>query len=221
MDAGPAPDESAFGPASLCDHADVKGNSTNWLKGLLVGIVLGFLLLVVLKITYVVARGAWDYRRELAPVIPFVVFGLALGNPSFANSPTLIVVAAALAVAAGIVLARQFWAPASLAAGRKERFLSYIRRAWPVVAARSVGGRGRDWRTVLVSPSRRGVDLDAQVPIGVSVQDLSSRTDAIAAAYSAALCSVTRDPKRADLARVSLDWKSKLPIRLPRLQTWP
>jgi hypothetical protein len=198
----------------------VSRGRANWIDGLVGGLILGALLLLFLRVFYLLLRAAWDYRRELTPAVPLLVDAVVTGeSPSI--TPAIQMADGLTAVVAAALMARRFWSLQSRAAGRKERFLAKIRRAWPTVASRSVGGRGRAWRTVQVSPSKRGVDLLAHVPVGFSVQDLVARSDAIAAAYAAAGCSVARDPTRADLAHLSLDWRSRLPVQMPGLQTWP
>ena len=184
----------------------------SWVGRLAWGFVVGALLVLVVRMMYLILRTMWDYRREITPTAPLFVGLSVVGSSSFPAGARALAVMLALGLA--LLLARNLWSPASLAAGRVERFLSVIRRAWPRIAARSVGGRAGAWRSVRAAPSPQGVDLEVLTPVGFSAQDVAYRADAVAAAYSAAWCSVMRDPHRANVVRVSICWsQTPTPLR--------
>ncbi|MBN1629472.1 MAG: hypothetical protein JW990_06905 [Thermoleophilia bacterium] len=177
----------------------------SWVGPLIWGFIVGALIVLAVRLLLLLVRALWDYRREVGPLLLLMALPPFIGR-TVSLSPVLRGLGVAVVVAAAALLGTRLWSAPSLAAGRAERFLSRIRRAWPRVASRSVGGRPRDWTAGRVSPAGQGVALQTALSVGFSAWDVTNRADAIAAAYGCSWCGVTRDPQRADRATVALMW---------------
>lgn len=177
----------------------------SWVGPFIWGLIVGALLVAAFRLVYLLVRALWDYRREAGPLLPLLALPPLVGQ-SASLAPALRGLGVAAVASAAVLLGTRLWSAASLSAGRAERFLLRVRRAWPRVASRTVGGRARNWPVGKVAPSSQGVTIQVVLPVGFSAWDVATRADAIAAAYSCSWCLVTRDPQRANRVQAALGW---------------